>query len=128
MSDVTPQPVTMEDELFGLRLQYTNDPKFHALVHIMVEEKCQEVIEQRDRLMRDWPDQNKVQGLGRAIGLLAELRQVLGMTSAGRHRAYRPGTEPSYLQILHHHLAVIENLIGPDYEYARRRLADQDGS
>lgn len=117
---------TSDDGLEIYRWEYMHDPKFHAFVTIIVEEKCREVIDQRDQLMRDWPEQNKVQGLGRAIDLLHQLRDVLGLTSTGRHLAYRPGTEPNYLQLLHHHLKVIETFIGPDYEHARQRLADQD--
>lgn len=79
---------------------------------------------ENERLKGDWPERNQVEGLGRAAGLLYELRYTLNLTSAGRDPRFRIGAEPHYGQILHHLLEQIEIMVVPDHENARRRYAD----
>ena len=77
------------------------------------------VLEAVGRFDRTWPEQNQIEGLPRAIALLAELTAVLRLTSAGRHPRFPLGREPSIGDLLAHHLDALERLIVPAYGTAR---------
>jgi hypothetical protein len=75
------------------------------------------------RLQRTWPEAVQVTGLGKAAAALYELRNALDLTPSGWGLGRIPGYEPSYLQMLGSCLDIVERMIVPDWENARKRIA-----
>lgn len=74
-----------------------------------------------ERLRREWPVRNQVEGLGRSVEALYHLRDLLALTCAGLRPDCPPGTEANYGDVLRFHLEAIERMIEPDYDTARRK-------